>query len=138
MFSLDVEQAYYELYMAPAAEPWLCFEHEGDILASSVLLFGAKPAGFWFTKTNRPGAAFFRVLLARALNYLDDWLFSAEPDRFTELRFFALAVFDRLGWSLNDKCVTTPCKSILCLGIVIDAELCKYKIPPQSGIASNR
>jgi hypothetical protein len=131
MFSIDVEQAYYCLLMSKEALPWLCFRKNGITIGSRVLLFGVKPASFWFTKVNQPLIRFLRALLIRLLNYIDDWLFSENPELFPQLVFFILNVFRLLGWSLNDKkCCLGRSKIILMLGVLVNSTLCTFEIPP--------
>ena len=81
MFALDYKGAYKSVWMHTSSLPYLCLRVGDRIVGSLVLPFGLKPAGFWFTKMNRPIVIFFRAVSLRLLNYLDDWLFSSDPKR---------------------------------------------------------
>jgi hypothetical protein len=104
----------------------------GVVVGSKVLLFGLKPATYWFTKINQPLIRLLRTLLIRLLNYVDDWLFSERPELFVQLRFFIINIFRILGWKLSDKkCSFGRSKLLLMLGILINSTLRTFEVPIQ-------
>ena len=129
IISLDIKTAYYELYMHPSAHKYLCFRQGSKLISARVLLFGLKPATFWFTKINFPAVRFFRTLLISLLSYIDDWLFADNAKKILELLAFALFIIQSLGWSLNEKCHLSPTTSILALGMLIDSECQQFRMP---------
>ena len=122
LFTIDLEKAYYKLFLSEDWHPWLCFHHRGKFYASRVLLFGLGPAPFWFTKINRPTLAFFRILLIAVINYIDDWLFSENMSKAQSLVSFTQHIFSLLGWLLNEKCRLIPADIALFLGLLVDTE----------------
>jgi hypothetical protein len=128
--SADMETAYYSVWMHKSAWPYQCFKHNGEYFQGRVLLFGESQAPWVFTKINKPSLAFFRVLLLRLTNFIDDWLTAADGKGPRETIDFVVWVLRLLGWTLNNgKCVLDPVKVILYLGMLIDSDNYEYRVP---------
>ena len=129
MFALDYKGAYKSVWMHKSALPYLCLRIEDKVVSSLVLPFGLKPAGFWFTKMNRPIVIFFRAVSLRLLNYLDDWLFSSDPKRVYEALHFSMVILVALGFSLNHSKQCDPATSVKALGFVVNSISLSYEVP---------
>jgi hypothetical protein len=133
----DVESAYYAVWMHTSAWPYQGFRLRDQYFQGRVLLFGGSQAPWVFTKINRPSLAFFRALLLKVTNFIDDWLAAANaaaPRRTIE---FVAWVLVRLGWSLSTKkCVLDPVKVILYLGMLVDSRVRIPRPGPEGGPGS--
>jgi hypothetical protein len=128
--SADMEQAYYSVWMHHSAWPYQCFKHEGDYFQGRCLLFGESQAPWVFTKINKPALSFFRTLLLKLTNFIDDWLTASDGKGPREAIDFVAWVLRLLGWALNKKkCVLDPVKIILYLGMLVDSPIYEHRTP---------
>jgi hypothetical protein len=109
----------------------LSSERAGYILAAYCLLFGLKPATFWFTKVCRATLKFFRKLLIAVSNYIDDYIFAEHTDSIEALIQFVLQIFKNLGLEINDKSVLEGQWILLYLGVLVDGEQRRFWVPKE-------
>ena len=131
MFTVDLEDFYYLLKMEPSAVKYLCFRDTNEhILASTVLPMGLKPATFFTTKINRPVVKFFRILLIKIMNYIDDFFGSDKNPRAQIALEFVITVLKTLGFLVSVKKSSTTCSKLLeSLGMLVDSTRKMWKIP---------
>jgi hypothetical protein len=130
LYTHDYADAYRSVYMHPSSWKWLCLRVGDRILGSKVLPFGLKPATFWFTKMNRPVLAFFRAILLKLLNYLDDWVNAASPRKIAEAFFITSDILSALGWIINMEKQHNPATTVKALGFLINAVSCEFENLP--------
>lgn len=127
LFTKDLEKAYYKVMMAPRARKFQNRSWKGDFYQMCCLLFGMCNAPFVFTKICRPIVRFFGSALAKLLNFIDDWLLSAEPGKLERLKIFFENVLKLLGWTFNDK--GEEGSSVVFLGYIVDAVKREFSVP---------
>jgi hypothetical protein len=81
LFSIDLQDGYWQWEMARDSHDFLGFEFEGQYYTFSSLPFGVATAPWAFSKVMRELCEVLRSRGIRMLNYLDDFLFlcSADP-----------------------------------------------------------
>lgn len=131
LYTHDYSDAYRSIFMHLSALKWLCLLIGDRIIGSRCLPMGLKPATFWFTKINRPILRFFRSLMLKLLNYLDDWVNAASPHRIHEVLFFTSTILAELGFVINMKKQKDPAMVVKALGFLINSFSCEFIIPPQ-------
>ena len=127
LFTRDLEKAYYKVMMAPRARKFQNRAWKGNFYQMCCLLFGMCNAPFVFTKICRPIVRFFGSTLAKLLNFIDDWLLSAEPSKIGRLKTFFENVLNLLGWTFNDK--GEEGHSVMFLGYIVDAVKREFSVP---------
>lgn len=100
----DLTSAYYFVNMHESAWPYLCFDTPVGLMCGTSLLFGDGLGPFTFHKIAREIVAFAGAVGIRVMNYLDDWLWMAQPDRREGTKAFAEWLLPALGWTYNAKC----------------------------------
>lgn len=121
LFAHDYSDAYHFVWLHPSALRYACLSVGKQILGSKVLPFGLKTATFIFTKINRPILSFFRAILLRLMNYLDDWVNAESPKRICEALFLTLDILTALGWVINMDKQSPPATALKALGFVINS-----------------
>ena len=129
MFTTDIEKAYYSVPIREDAWPYLCWEHEGGIIACTILVFGLCTAPFIFTKLLRAMLKFSRVLGVRVIGMIDDFLWIAKREEVGELIEYVRWIMPALGFKLNDKCVWEPSTRATFLGMDVDSERMEFVVP---------
>jgi hypothetical protein len=140
MFSVDLSEFYYQFSMEPSALPWLCFRTvTGKLMCTGVLPMGLKPATFFTTKINRPIVKFFRILLLRVLNYLDDFFGGDSSQQALAALMFVKNILSALGFVINESKSSVTCSKMHeCLGILICSRTRMWKIPDRKVTAIMR
>ena len=123
----DLEKAYYKVPLAKDARPYSAFQWGSVFFFSMVMLFGMCQAPFFFTGICKPIARLFGALKIPALNYIDDWFWSAKPENAGPLHTFIRDLFAILGWSFNDK--SQKGTRVQFLGFIIDMVGRKFVVP---------
>jgi hypothetical protein len=126
LFTTDISKAYYSIPMRQDAWKYMCWEHEGSIVASTVLPFGLSIAPFVFTKLFRPMLEAARVIGIRVIGMIDDFLWMARPEEAEETKRFAQWIFPALGLSLNEKCKWDTTDEAKFLGFKINSTKMMY------------
>jgi hypothetical protein len=130
LFPHDYSNAYHSIWLHYSALKFVCLAVGQRIFGSKVLPFGLKPASFVFTKTNRPIVTFFRALLLRLMNYLDDWVNAESPKRIWEALFLTLHILTALGWEINMEKEADPASSLKALGFVLNSTSNEFENVP--------
>ena len=130
----DLEKAYYKVPLDVEAQPFCAFDWLGIIYFSMVMLFGMCQAPLYFTRICKPMAAFFGAVKIPALNYIDDWFWSAKPGLVPELCRYLQAFFELLGWSFNDK--GKEGTEVKLLGFVLDLVRRRFVVPMEKRVAT--
>ena len=128
-FTTDIRKAYYAIEMDEEACPYLCWQHRDKFYMSCVLVFGLNLAPAVFHKIMREIVRFLRVLGINVLNYMDDFLWNESKEKMAALMEFVQWLLPRLGWGFNEKCVWTPQKAVVFLGLIVDAEAYQFRVP---------
>ena len=128
-FTTDLRKAYYAIEMDEEACPYLCWQHKDKFYMSCVLVFGLNLAPVIFHKIMREIVRFLRTLGINVLNYMDDFLWNESKEKMNALIEFVRWLLPRLGFGFNDKCVWTPQKAVLFLGLIVDAETYQFRVP---------
>ena len=79
-FSMDLEDAYFHIQIAPHHRPFLRFAFKGQAYQYTVLPFGLSLAPRTLTKCMDAALTPLRQRGVRVLNYLDDWLIIAQSE----------------------------------------------------------
>jgi hypothetical protein len=132
MFSIDLQDGYWQVDMAANAHTYLGFEWEGKYYVFTVLPFGLATAPWAFTKVMREVCEVLRGGGVRMLNYLDDFLFlcgSKEPAAL-EQKAQVLQVFADSGLTINTtKSVLDLSRQVRHLGFAFDSVTGDLSIP---------
>jgi hypothetical protein len=128
MFTRDLEKAYYKIPIEDESTKYQCFFWKGKYFKSLVLLFGFCQAPFVFTKICRVIVRFGGALLIGIVNFVDDFLFSDEPEKIRMLEFFVDAIFTLLGWTFSMK-DNQMGERVKFLGFIVDSAQRKFLIP---------
>ena len=128
MFNKDLEKAYYKIPVTDESVKYQCFYWKGRYYKSLVLLFGFCQAPFIFTKVCRVIVRFCGALLIKVMNFIDDFLFTADKTVIEKLRVFMEFIFEVLGWTLSTKDNQVG-EKVKFLGFVVDSVQRKFHIP---------
>ena len=128
MFTKDLEKAYYKIPIEEKSTYYQCFFWKGKYYRALVLLFGFCQAPFVFTKICRVIVRFCGALLIKLVNFVDDFLFSEEPEKITGLQKFINELFALLGWTFSVKDNQFGDK-VKFLGFIVDSNQRKFRIP---------
>jgi hypothetical protein len=103
MFSVDLQDGYWQVNMHPDAHTYLAFEWEGQYYVFTVLPFGLATAPWAFTKLMREVCGVLRQRGVRLVNYLDDFLFlvGSKPSQAAAMRQQVLDVMGEAGLRIN-------------------------------------
>ena len=132
MFSIDLQDGYWQLQMHPDAYTYLGFEWEGEYYVFKVLPFGLATAPWAFSKAMREVCDHLRSEGSRMLNYLDDFLFLAGrvASQALQWRERVLGVFRAAGLAVNvAKSQLQPGTGIEHLGYVFSSVSGELSIP---------
>ena len=138
MFSIDLQDGYWQVDMAASAHTYLGFEWEGQYYEFTVLPFGLATAPWAFTKVMREVCGVLRTSGVRTLNYLDDFLFMCGPSESAALAQQArvLQVFRESGLTINKgKSVLKLSRQVKHLGFAFDSASGNLTIPQERWVA---
>jgi hypothetical protein len=133
MFSLDLQDGYHQIPIAPQFRRFFTFEVLGQLYQAAALPFGWSLSPLVFTKVMRVPAAHLRSVGVRLLLYLDDWLFLAAT-RSDALATRALVdhLFRILGLRRNpEKGVWDPTQRLQHLGLLVDTVKGVFRVPDE-------
>ena len=121
MITTDVTKAYYQVPLHKDSQKYCAWQHKGQWIVPTIIVFGLSPAPFIFTKIMRVPLTFARSIDIRGTNCIDDNLWAAQEKMMEEVKRIVLLLFVQLGWTLNDKCALTPSTLALYNGMWIDS-----------------
>ena len=121
--SIDLNDAYFHLPIAPHHRPYLRFAFEGRAYQYRVLPFGLSLAPRIFTRCMRAALAPMQDTGMQILPYLDDWLICTPTRERAEQDTTALlGLVERLSLTVNyGKSCLIPSHQVLFLGITLDS-----------------
>ena len=125
----DLSKAYYSVPAHPDSWPYLCLNTPLGLVCGTVLLFGIGQSPFVFHKITRLIVAFAGTVGLRVMSYLDDFLWFARRQEREEVSTFGQWLLTCLGWKLNEKCDLSPSKCKKFLGLLVDSQSFKFKVP---------
>jgi hypothetical protein len=132
--SIDLESAFHHLFVNPAMQPFLAFEHDQSFYTYRAMPFGAKHSPRLFTEALGYAIAYIRANWdVRIVAYMDDILLMHQDPKQLELATWQIAAYLRyLGWTLsNDKCEFTPSQKIRFLGWWWDTTSLTLQMTPE-------
>ena len=132
MFSIDLQDGYWQLEMTPDSYEYLGFEWEGQYYVFKVLPFGLATAPWAFSKVMREVCDVLRSHGIRLLNYLDDFLFLCNPKLGLAERekAYIMSVFNAAGLTINAaKSQLAFTHTIVHLGFEVDSREGVLRIP---------
>ncbi|KAJ1121781.1 hypothetical protein NDU88_000300 [Pleurodeles waltl] len=127
MCSIDLQDAYFHIPIAPKHQKFLRFRVALQHYQFRVLPFGLKSAPRVFSKCMAVVAAHLRRQRIYIYPYLDDWLLKASsPEQARSHQDIVLGVCEALGLQVNyQKSTLTPTQNLHYLGAIISTELQK-------------
>lgn len=125
----DLEKAYYKVPIAEEARPYQCFNWKGVFYMAMIMLFGTCLAPFYFTKICRPIVRLFGALKIPAVNFIDDWFWSQNPEKLVYVKKVVDTLFEALGWTFNNK--DQEGTSVKFLGFIVDSMKRKFVVTPE-------
>ncbi len=135
--SLDLQDAYFHIQIAPHHRRFLRFAFEGVAYQYTVLPFGLSLAPRTFKKCMDAALSPLRQMGIRILNYLDDWLILAQSEvELLSHRTLILSHLERLGLRVNfAKSALSPSQRVSFLGTVLDSARMRAVIAPERALA---
>lgn len=126
MITTDVEKAYYQVPLHKDSQMFCGWQHKGQWVTPTIIVFGFSAAPFVFTKIMRVPLNLMRALLISGSNCIDDNLWAEMRKWMEEAKHIVLTTFTTLGWTFNDKCSFEPSTTVIYNGMWIDSK--KFEI----------
>ncbi|KAK6011055.1 reverse transcriptase [Ostertagia ostertagi] len=130
---IDMRDAYFAVNIAADHRNYLAFWWNRNLYRFTCLPFGLATAPYVYTKLMRVVAAHFRERGIRVIHYLDDWAVFANTEEECRSHIaYAIQIFEHLGLCINHaKSQLVPTQELEFLGLIIDARLGEFRIPPK-------
>lgn len=135
-FSFDLESGYHHVDIFPLHQKFLGFSWKHKVTITkfyvfTVLPFGLSSASYLFTKLTRPLVYYWRANGLISFVYIDDGIIvNPSLDLALTNSPFVRNTIARSGFvASKTKCVWTPRRSILILGLIIDSLSSSFYIP---------
>ena len=130
--SLDISSAYHHVPVAPWAQPYLCFNYDGQTYCYTAMPFGLNTAPRTFTLLMRQCIKAVRERWqVTAVHYLDDLLFlHADPVYLAKTTMEIVHFLASVGWVINmEKSELQPKQLFVYLGWEWDSRGPSVRLP---------